>query len=73
MLMKNKTSRLRKDDRATYLPHPQSCDKLTDPINITRRPSPDLPTPALPNMASLTSALLAMTGGGQDFLFRLRM
>lgn len=71
--MKNKTSRLRKDDRATYLPHPQSCDKLTDPINTTRRPLPDLPTPALPNMASLTSALLAMTGGGQDFLFRLRM
>lgn len=28
---------------------------------------PDLPTPALPNIASLTSALLAMMGAGRQF------
>lgn len=47
----------------TYLPHPQRRDRLTGPANATGRSLPDLPTPALPNMASLTSALLAMAGG----------
>lgn len=52
---------------AAYLPHPQSCHKLTDLINAIRRTSPDLPTPALPNMASLTSALFAMVAGDRIY------
>ena len=34
---------------------------------VTTNTLPDLPTPALPNIASLTSALLAMLGAGRQF------
>ena len=45
----------------------KDTQRHTHTTTTTTNTLPDLPTPALPNIASLTSALLAMLGAGRQF------
>lgn len=51
----------------TLLPNPKNKDTCAHTREQPQHNLPDLPTPALPNIASLTSALLAMLGVGRQF------